>query len=111
MKKGKENLHIQYDICSNRVVHKHFRGKLYRQTFQVFLIFHMHIAEEAYYPSHRSQNLEAELEVHTLSVRKNEWYQSHRKGGIYGFNNLTCLTSLYKGNSHIIILTEYNHAE
>lgn len=26
--------------------------KLYRQNFQVFMIFHMHIVEEAYYSSH-----------------------------------------------------------
>jgi hypothetical protein len=33
----------------------------------------MHIVEEAYYPSHHSQQLEAEKGVHNLSVRKNEW--------------------------------------
>jgi hypothetical protein len=37
----------------------------------------MHIVEEAYYPSHPSLQIEAEKEVHNLSVRKNVWYQSY----------------------------------
>jgi hypothetical protein len=73
-KTWKKNLHIQCDICSHHEEeYEHFHDKLYRQTFHVFLISHMHIVEEAYYPSHHSQQLEAEKGVHNLSVRKNEW--------------------------------------
>jgi hypothetical protein len=61
MNKDKENMHIQYEICSHHVEYAHFRGKLYQQNFQVFLISHMLVVEESYYPSHHSQHLKVEI--------------------------------------------------
>ena len=53
-------LQTQTDKCSPRVVeHVHYHNKQNQQTSQASAIFHIHIVEEAYCPSHQRQQLEA----------------------------------------------------
>lgn len=60
-----------------------FRDKLYQQTFQAFLICQMHIVEEAYYPSHHSQQREANKSTYFQCQKKLMVPISYRKGSLW----------------------------
>lgn len=67
----------------------HSRNKLNPLSSNVSGIFHIHTIEEAYYPSHPLQQLEAAMKIYRMI----EWKTRKNVGRL--LKKQTCLTNLY----------------